>query len=189
MLLSFEQAQLETERFEKGYLEMQAKFNEEKLAKIDGDYKRALTEINDLKKDITGLMEEIASPNKSNVDTMVKRLRKCLDEKEDELAECVQNANALADRNAFLNEKMKYAEKKIQMLTEKTIVLSDDIDKMKLELEDREKVINYMHGANKDLEELVKELRASVQPQKRIFDSSFDLLNSSTPNTSESNCE
>lgn len=164
---------------------MQVKCNEEKLAKIDGEYKKAMTEINDLKKHITALMEEIATPNKSNVDPMVKRLRKCLDEKEDELAECIQNANALTDANGFLNEKIQYAEKQIKTLTEKTFDLQDDMDKLKLELEDREKVISYMNGANKDLEELVKELRTSSHSERRVMDSSFDLLNSSTSNASE----
>lgn len=165
---------------------MQVKYNEEKLSKIDGEYKKAMAEINDLKKQITTLMEEIASPNKSNGDPMVKRLKKCLDEREDKLAECIQNVNALTDTNAFLNEKIQYAEKQIKALTEKTIDLHDDIDKLKSELEDREKVINYMNGANKELEELVKELRTCPHTERqRVFESSFDLLNSSTSNTSE----
>lgn len=164
---------------------MQVKHNEEKLSKTEAEYKKAMSEINDLKKHITALMEEIASPNKSNVDPMVKRLRKCLDEKEDELAECIQNMNALTDTNAFLTEKIQYAEKQIKTLTQKTIDLHDDIDKLKAELEDREKVISYMNGVNKDLEELVKELRTSLHPERRVFDSSFDLLNSSSSNTSE----
>lgn len=164
---------------------MQVKYNEEKLSKTEGEYKKAIAEINDSKKHITALMEEIASPNKLNVDPMVKRLKKCLDEKEDELAECIQNMNALTDTNAFLNEKIQYAEKQIKTLTEKTIDMHDDIDKLKAELEDREKVISYVNGVNKDLEELVKELRTSSLPERRVFDSSFDLLNSSTSNSSE----
>lgn len=164
---------------------MQVKFNEEKLSKLDVEYKKAMVEINDLKKHITTLMGEIASPNQSMSDPMVKRLRKCLDEKEDQLAECIQNVNALTDTNVFLNEKIQYAEKQIKMLSEKTMDLHDDIDRLKLELEDREKVINYMNGANKELEELVKELR-SAHPDRRVFESSFDLMNSSTSNnTSE----
>lgn len=165
---------------------MQVKYNEEKLAKIDGEYKKSMAEVNDLKKHITALMEEIASPNKSDADPMVKRLRKCLDDKEDELSKCIQNMNELTDTNAFLNEKIQYAEKQIKTLTEKTHDLHDDIDKLKLELEDREKVINYMNGTNKDLEELVKELRTCTHPERRVFESSFDLLNSSTSNTSQS---
>lgn len=170
---------------------MQVKYNEEKISKLDIEFKKALAEINDLKKHITALMEEIASPSQSKVDPMVNRLRKCLDEKEDELASYIQNLNEMTDTNSFLNEKILFAEKQIKLLSEKTLDLYDDIDKLKSELEDREKAIKYMNGANKELEELVRELRSYSNSEKRLGETSFDvlnsstLLNSSTSNTSE----
>lgn len=184
---------METERFERGYLEMQVKHNEEKLAKYDVDHKKAMAEINDLKKHITALMEEIATPNKSNVDPMVKRLRKNLDEKEDELAKYIQNVSELADSNALLSDKIQYAEKQIQMLTVKTFDLQDDMEKLSAQLVDRENVIKFMEETNKQQQELIKELRRPARSEdgrseeSRFNESSYEVLDSTSTsnNTSE----
>lgn len=172
------QAQLETERYEKGYLEMQVKHSEEKLAKLDLDHKNSVAEIHDLKKYINQLRDDIASPNQLNIDQLTKRLQKELNEKDEELSKCILDANVMKETNGFLNKKIIYMEKQMKLLSNKTLELHDDIEKIKLELDERDKIINYVNNNNKELEEMIKNLQ--TQSDKNGMDSTSDFLDSSS---------
>lgn len=178
--------QLETEKYERGYLEMQAKHNEEKIMKLDVEHKKSVAVINELNKQLAHLKDELEASEKNGVDRVIKQLRKQINDKEEKVADCIMDMNALKDNNAFLEEKLKYAERQIQILTHDKMSLNDDIERIRSELDDRDKTISYINSRNRELEEMIKELRADNSTERRMYESSFDFLNASASSAVES---
>lgn len=179
-------AMLETERYERGYLEMQAKHNEEKLSKLDAEYKKASATINELNKQIANLRDEIEASERNGVDRVIRDLRKQIQEKDDKIEDCIMDMNALKDSNSLLEEKIKYAEKQIKNLSNDKAILYNDMDQFKIELDERDKNILCINNRNKELEDMIREMRTDASPNKKLYESSFDFLNASTSSTVES---
>lgn len=180
-------AMLEAERYERGYLEMQAKHNEEKLMRLDAEHKKSLSTINDLNKQISSLRDAIDSSERNGIDRVIKELRKKIEEKQTKIEDYIIDMNALKDSNALLEKKIKFAEKQIKTLSIEKANLYDDIDRFRSELDERDKTIMCINSRNKDLEELIKELRSEISPNKKMYESSsFDFLNASTSSAVDS---
>lgn len=116
-----------------------------------------------MKKKICQLTEDVKTPHKpSNESHQLKRLQQELLEKEDELSKTRSNVNILTDSNALLNEKLAHMEKQVQLLSNREIALNENIDKMKQDLEERDKIVDYINNNNKELEECIKDLRSQL---------------------------
>lgn len=127
------------------------------------------------------LAEDTKIPNKAiNGEQLVKRLRKELNEKEDELIKIKLNVNVLADSNALLTEKLSYMEKQVKQLTARKMELYENVEKLKEEFEERGKMLDYLTTTNKELDEHVKDLRSQLNKSGSVLDSSYDYLNNSS---------
>lgn len=172
------QSQLETERFERGYLEMQLNQCEKKLTKLDDDYKIAMTENNLLKKQIQMLDENDQLTQNAEIDSTVKQLRREINQKEDELFKLTSKVNAANDDIELLQEKLQYAETQVKSLNVKLLDSFNEAETFKSQLDDREKMINYLNTSNKELSDMLKELQSNSKKLDFDSSSSYDLLNS-----------
>ncbi|XP_055300989.1 restin homolog isoform X1 [Sitodiplosis mosellana] len=171
-------AQLETERFERGYLEMQLNQCEKKLSKLDEDYKEAMTENNFLKKQIQTLDENDQIQQNAQTEVTVKQLRREINEKEDELLKLTITYNGAKDDIELLKEKLEYAESQIKSLNNKLLDSFSEAETFKNQLDDREKMISYVNNNNKELTDMLKELQSNSKKLDFDSSSSYELLNS-----------
>lgn len=176
--LYFTQAQLETERFERGYLEMQLNQCEKKLFKLDEDFKEAMIENNLLKKQIQSLDEDDHINQSAHTEVTVKELQREIVKKENELFKLTVACNEATDDVDLLREKLQYAENQIKLLNDKLYDSFNEAETFKNQLDEHEKMINYVTNNNKELSEMLKELQSNSK--KSDFDSSasYELLNS-----------
>lgn len=169
---------METERFERGYLEMQLTQCEKKLAKLDDDYKEAMTENNYLKKQIQTLDDHELSMQNSETDLVAKQFRRQIGEKEDELLKLTITYNEAKDDIEILKEKLQYAESQIKALNVKLHESFSEAESFKNQLEEREKMIVYVNNNNKELSDLLKELQSNSKKQDFDSSASYEMLNS-----------
>lgn len=177
---------METERFERGYLEMQLSQCEKKLAKLDDDYREAMNENNYLKKQIQTLDEDEESIKNSQIDPATKHLRRQISEKEDELMKLTIIYNEAKDDIEILNEKLQYAESQVTTLNTKLFDSFNEVESFKSQLDEREKMLSYVNNNNRELSEMLKELQSNSK--KLDFDSSasYEMLNSTTSDLNSS---
>lgn len=112
---------METERFERGYLEMQLNQCEKKLAKMDDDYKDALIQNNFLKKQIQALDEHDQLSQIAQNDVTFKQLHREIEEKENELLALTIVYNESKSDVESLMEKLQYAELQVKTLNTKLL--------------------------------------------------------------------
>lgn len=162
---------METERFERGYLEMQLNQCEKKLTKLDEDFKNAMIENHDLKKQVQSLDEMSSDSNQTTeANKVAKRFQRELSTKENEIERLTVNCNDARYEIESLKEQLAYAQAQVKSLDSKVLGSLDDIENFKNELENRDKMINYLTNNNEELTELLKELQSSKR--KPDFDSS-----------------
>lgn len=169
---------METERFERGYLEMQLNQCEKKLLKLDEDYKDAMTENNQLKKHIQSLDEDDHIAKSAQVDVAIKHLRREITEKEEELMKLTISYNEAKDDIELLKEQLAYADSQVKLLNTKMLESFSEVESFKNQLEEREKMINYINNNNKELSDMLRELQSNSKKQDFDSSSSYDLLNS-----------
>lgn len=175
------QAQLETERFERGYLEMQLNQCEKKLSKLDEKYKDMINENNCLRKQIQINNEELNDNPKNTVtDKAVKQLQRELENKEKELVQLTLNCNESRDEIEMLKEKLNYAQAQIKSLDQRMLQSHDEIEKYKVQLEEREKMIDYVNNNNRELSELLSELQSSTRKHDADSTASCEMLESTS---------
>lgn len=177
MVNSFK-AQLETERFERGYLEMQLNQCEKKLAKLDDDYKEVLIENNHLKKQIQTLDEDDELMKNSETDYAARQLRRQITEKEDELMKLTITYNEAKDDIEIMKEKLHYAESQVKLLNTKLLESFSEAESFRTQLDEREKMISYVNNNNKELSDLLKELQSNSKKQDFDSSTSYEMLNS-----------
>lgn len=171
-------AQLETERFERGYLEMQLNQCEKKLAKLDDDYKEVLIENNHLKKQIQTLDEDDELMKNSETDYAARQLRRQISEKEDELMKLTITYNEAKDDIEIMKEKLHYAESQVKLLNTKLLESFSEAESFRTQLDEREKMISYVNNNNKELSDLLKELQSNSKKQDFDSSTSYEMLNS-----------
>lgn len=169
---------METERFERGYLEMQLNQCEKKLMKLDDDYKDALAQNNHLKKQIQSLDEHDQLSQIAQSDVTVKQLRRQIDDKESELLQLTIKYNDAKDEIEMLTEKLQYSDSQVKSLKTKLLDSFSDAEAIKNQLDERERMINYMNNNNKELNDLLKELQSNSKKQDFDSSASYEMLNS-----------
>lgn len=169
---------------------MQLNQCEKKLSKLDADYRDAMNENNELKKHIQSI-DELSSEEQRNLatDKVVKQLQREINEKESELLQLTLNCNDSKHEIESLEEKLNYAHVQIKSLDEKVLQSLDEIEKFKNELEQRDKMIDYVNNNNKELSELLQELQSSTRKQEFDSSTSCEMLEStSTDLNTSSKC-
>lgn len=150
---------------------------------IGSDHKTSLLEIKELKKQILELTEHSKTPHKLlNGEQKIKRLQKELVEKDEELAKLELKITCLTDSNELLDKKLIYSEKQMKTLKDKIVDFHENFEKINIELDERRKMVDYLSGTNKELEDFIKDMRYQHNKSGSGLDSSFDFLNQSLCN-------
>lgn len=157
---------------------MQLNQCEKKLLKLDEDFKEAMIENNLLKKQVQSLDEDDHINQNVQTGVTVKQLQREVTEKENELLKLTIACNEAKDDVDLLREKLQYAENQIKLLNDKLLDSFNEAESFKIQLDEHEKMINYVNNNNKELSDMLKELQSNSK--KLDFDSSasYELLNS-----------
>lgn len=116
-------------------------------------------------------------------DVTVRKLRREIEEKENELLRFTVVYNESMSDVETLKEKLEYAESQVKTLNTNLLESFSEAEEFKNQLEERDKMINYMNNNIKELSELLKELQSNSK--KPDFDSSSSCeIHNSTANDS-----
>lgn len=142
------------------------------MAKLDQDFKNAIIENHDLKKQVQSF-DEISSDSSQTTETekVAKRFQRELRKKENEIERLTVSCNDAKDEIESLKEQLAYAGAQVKSLDSKVLKSLDEIEKFKNELEQRDEMNKYLSNNNEELSELLKELQSSSK-RKTDFDSS-----------------
>lgn len=168
-------AQLDAEKYERGFLEVQCKQYEEQMNKLTNERKQYQLEIERLKSDIASHDTENFSPNRNVKDELAKnRLQKQIDEKNEQIYDLkTELENLMHDRDTT-KKKLVYTEKE----TRKYLVRIEDLELAMTDqqtgLQDRDAKIQDLESQVNELEFHLQHLRDSIP--KEVLDSSTDLL-------------
>lgn len=111
----------------------------------------------------------------------IKRLKKELREKEEQLESLKEKELTLSDQNTQLNQRLRFADQQRQQLLSEMGILNDTNETLKAELQEGAKAVEYLQRNNKELEDNLREMR---NRSGIGMDSSFDFLNGSSSENS-----
>ncbi|XP_013118955.2 golgin subfamily B member 1 isoform X1 [Stomoxys calcitrans] len=173
-------AQLETERYEKGLLEVQIKQNEDKILKLNQDNKKLLHQIQDLKNDLlVSTSDYSSSTNEDDAKSQLqKRLLKEISAKEDEIFKLNDIGRTLREEKSLIQEKLSYAEKQIVICMSRITELEFKIEELNEEIEKKNNTIKYLTDNKMELEQFINENRlgntnSDLNGSMECFDGSF----------------
>ncbi|XP_073830569.1 mushroom body defect isoform X2 [Musca autumnalis] len=174
-------AQLETERYEKGLLEVQIKQNEDKILKLNQDHKKLQHQIQDLKNDIilkTSDGSSSSSNREGHEDQIQKRLIKEMTLKENEIIKLTDVVRNLREEKALVQEKLSYAQKQIVICMNRIKELDYKVDELSDTIEKKDGTIKYLTDSKLELEQYIAEYRSAnmhsdLNGSMECFDSSF----------------
>lgn len=147
-------------------------------------YKDAQHQIKDLKKNIQ-MMEDNKTPHKlTSHEQIIKRLQKELIDKENQVTELESATSSLDDKVKLLEDKLNYSLKQLKTVMNDNVELSERIEMQKAEIEECSVLNKGLSTNNKELDEIIKDLRSQLN--KSGHDLSFDLLNGSSSENSQS---
>ncbi|XP_017477932.1 PREDICTED: major antigen isoform X2 [Rhagoletis zephyria] len=179
-------AQLETERYEKGLLEVQIKQNEEKIKKLNQDHKKLQQTIQALRNDIlTQNATESSSPNKDG-EQMKRRLCKEVAQKEEEIAKLNEVLGNMKEEKSLVQEKLRFAEKQIVVCMDRITELDFKVDELTTELEQKELTIKCLNENKLELELFINETRSTGNNNSRpdYMDASFSPITDASGSSS-----
>ncbi|XP_023158388.1 flagellar attachment zone protein 1 isoform X3 [Ceratitis capitata] len=178
-------AQLETERYEKGLLEVQIKQNEEKMKKLNQDHKKLQQTIQDLKNDILTQTAESSSPKCKDGEQIKRRLCKEVAQKEAEVAKLNDLLGNLREEKNLVQEKLHCADKRIRIFSDRIKELEFRVDELTAELERKEHMIQCLTESKLELEQFINETRsAGNNSRPDYFDNSFSPLTDNSASSS-----
>ncbi|XP_067641582.1 GRIP and coiled-coil domain-containing protein 2 isoform X3 [Eurosta solidaginis] len=188
--LGLDEAQLETERYEKGLLEVQIKQNEDKIKKLNQDHKKLQQTIQDLKNDIlTQNTENSTTPNKDS-EQMKRRLCREVAQKEAEIAKLNEVLGNLMEEKSLVQEKLRFAEKQILVCMDRITELDFKVDELTADVEQKDYTIKCLTESKHELEQFINETRSTGNNNSRsdYLDASFSpVTDASGSSTSPEN--
>ncbi|XP_037938520.1 centromere-associated protein E isoform X2 [Teleopsis dalmanni] len=175
-------ALLDTERYEKGLLEVQLKQNEEKITKLSQDQKRMQQVIHDLRNELLYKTTEACStiPDDEQEEQLKKRLCKEISQKEEEITKITSILNTLKEEKDLVTEKLSFANSNLTDCIERINQLEATLDEQALELEAKSSTILYLTNSKLELEQFIAETRKG----NNNLNSSNDFLDNSFSQTS-----
>lgn len=168
-------AQLDSEKYERGYLEVQCKQYEEQISKLTNDKKHFQLEIERLKNDLETQDTENFSPNRTVKEEAIKsRLKKEVEEKMELIYELKGELENIKHEKQALLGKLAYTEKETRKQLVRVQELEMTLADNQEEMQQRQDRINDLEFQVKDLEFHLQQVRNSNP--KEVLDSSGDLL-------------
>uniref|UniRef100_A0A1A9W418 Uncharacterized protein n=1 Tax=Glossina brevipalpis TaxID=37001 RepID=A0A1A9W418_9MUSC len=169
-------AQLDTELYEKGLLEIQIKQNEDKILKLNQDHRKLLQQIQELKMDVlmkTNENNSSVSRESDEHNQMQKRLAKEMQQKDAEILKLNDNLRATQEDKILAEEKLTYNEQQIEVCSKRIELLELKINDLTEEIEKRDNTIKYLTDAKIELEQFIAETRVEGSNASVEVDSSF----------------
>ncbi|KAJ6638168.1 hypothetical protein Bhyg_10901 [Pseudolycoriella hygida] len=147
-------AQVETERYEKTFLESQLKTKEEQINELNQERRKFLTEIHELKSTLAEKnMEDISVNENTQLETLKRRLRKDISDKEEEIKDLQNQLNDLKAAKQHFADKFSYVQSEYKKSIEITHNLNVKLEELN---EDNEKKLQHIKGLEITLKEYQK---------------------------------
>ncbi|XP_063706407.1 GRIP and coiled-coil domain-containing protein 2-like [Culicoides brevitarsis] len=168
-------AQLDSEKYERGFLEVQVKQYEERLSKLMKDQKTYQHEINELNNKILSQETENFSPNRNfKEESAKKRLRERIAEKDEQICDLKLDIEAVRHDLTHMKDKYTYMEKEMRKQMSRVQELDSLVLDLETELQGKIEIIENLQLQIQDLETHISNNRAAVP--REVLDSSGDLL-------------
>ncbi|KXJ75744.1 hypothetical protein RP20_CCG011133 [Aedes albopictus] len=169
-------AQLEAERYEKGYLEVQLKQLQDKNEKFLEDKRKYVKEIRELRTELQACNLENESPNKQRgSDHKVARIERLLVEKEEALDRLKIELETVAENNRNSTEMINYRNVQIVKLKDQIQELENSLGSLSECIAEKDEVIKYLRENNEELQRFIDECRFKQNgPLPENLNTSFD---------------
>ncbi|XP_019535521.2 putative leucine-rich repeat-containing protein DDB_G0290503 isoform X2 [Aedes albopictus] len=169
-------AQLEAERYEKGYLEVQLKQLQDKNEKFLEDKRKYVKEIRELRTELQACNLENESPNKQRgLDHKVARIERLLAEKEEALDRLKIELETVAENNRNSTEMINYRNVQIVKLKDQIQELENSLGSLSECIAEKDEVIKYLRENNEELQRFIDECRFKQNgPLPENLNTSFD---------------
>ncbi|XP_055597905.1 uncharacterized protein LOC129747632 isoform X2 [Uranotaenia lowii] len=170
-------AQLEAERYEKGYLEVQLKQLQDKNEKLLEDKSKHLKELRELKVELQNCNRENESPNKKRgVDHKLVRIERQLLEKEEMLDKLRIELETVNENNRNANEMISYRNTQIVKLKDQILELEGSISTLSECIEEKEEIIKLLRLEKDDLQNFIIQNRLEQGAGVDVLNGSFECL-------------
>ncbi|CAO1399270.1 unnamed protein product [Diamesa serratosioi] len=171
-------AQLDTERYERGCLEVQVKLNEEKILNMTQDRKKLNREIQELRSEHLSKDTENSSPNKLVRDEQLKyRLGKEISERDEKILDLKCEVERLQELIQLSTNRMTFTEKEMLVLKERIKDLDASVDDLREQLEAKDEKIIYLQESNAELQTYINETRTSISRELNSSCEGLDFSN------------
>lgn len=128
--------QLEAERYEKGFLEIQIRDGEEQIKRLNETQRQHLTDIHELKNQLLYENDENKTPNlNQDVKEDCGALKKTICALEDKVQGLLIDTHCLETDKVTLKKKLKHSEDQMQILFERTQEMNCLIDEIKTDVQ------------------------------------------------------
>ncbi|GAB0093453.1 hypothetical protein DMENIID0001_085940 [Sergentomyia squamirostris] len=181
-------AQVETERYERNFLETQIKDMEEALKKADQRQKIHIVEIKQLKERLLYGDDQNIPDNQEKKSTLfVSQQQKLILQLEDKIYTLNGEIDALSRNRASLQQKNVLLEREVKIFREKSHEYQVNMENIQAELEEKIRTIADLESVNQDLKIFIKEIRGSNVDLNSTdnLDFSFGSSNSKISDTPE----
>lgn len=129
--------QLETERYEKGFLEIQIKEGQEQIDRLQAQQKTHIHELHELRNQLMYENDENKAPNLKDQElrsTEMGVLKKNISQLEDKVANLLVETHCLEADKGTLAKKLKHSEEQIQVLFERSEEMTLLVDQLRIEV-------------------------------------------------------
>lgn len=129
--------QLETERYERGFIEIQVKEGQEQIERLQAQQRTHISELHELRNQLLYENDENRAPNVKDQDARsaeLTALKRSITQLEDKVAHLLVETHCLETDKGTLTKKLKHSEEQIQMLFERSEEMTLLVDQLRFEV-------------------------------------------------------
>lgn len=129
--------QLETERYEKGFLEIQIKEGQDQIERLQAQQRTHINELHELRNQLLYENDENKTPNVKDQEARsseMMTLKKNIGQLEDKVANLLVETHCLETDKGTLTKKLKHSEEQMQVLFERSEEMQMCIEQLRMEV-------------------------------------------------------
>lgn len=129
--------QLETERYEKGFLEIQIKEGQDQIERLQAQQRTHINELHELRNQLMYENDENKTPNVQDQEARsseMMALKKNIGQLEDKVANLLVETHCLETDKGTLTKKLKHSEEQMQVLFERSEEMQMCIEQLRMEV-------------------------------------------------------
>lgn len=129
--------QLETERYEKGFLEIQIKEGQDQIERLQAQQRTHINELHELRNQLMYENDENKTPNVQDQEARsseMMTLKKNIGQLEDKVANLLVETHCLETDKGTLTKKLKHSEEQMQVLFERSEEMQMCIEQLRMEV-------------------------------------------------------